>query len=103
MMAALPRSALSEGIIAITALMSMYEADSVEMTVQIDVSGHRLPLNILKPEMDQRASIARDPLSPIRDKRLAQTAACGVLHRLRQCRSRWFLVAHDNAGARTLE
>jgi CRP-like cAMP-binding protein len=93
----------TEGIIAITSLMGMSEADSIEMTVQIDSSGHRLPLGVLKSEMSRSKEVQSLAIRYLQltMSRLAQAAACNVLHRLGQRCSRWLLVAHDNAGARS--
>lgn len=91
----------NEGIVAITALMGMSQADSIEMTVQIDASGHRLALSALEAEMVRSKELHALATRYLQFtmNRLAQTAACNVLHRLRQRCCRWLLVAHDNAGA----
>lgn len=93
----------NEGIVPITALMAISNADTIETMVQMDASGYRLPLSVLKPAMDGSKEFQLLATRYLRFtmSRLAQTTACNVLHSLKQRCCRWLLFAEDNAGARS--
>jgi CRP-like cAMP-binding protein len=85
-----------EGVVGIAAVLGMQEA-AFEAVVQLDGVGHRLDIAPLQDAMAGSIAVKELVLRYMHFELncLAQTAACNILHSLRERCCRWLLVAAD--------